>query len=138
MKLKIVRLISVITLFVTFAGFAGNITGESVEAASFAQRNHLRPFVIPKKFRGTWHRGKEVLHVRKRKYYFGSTPAKSLTYYNKWKLKKNMKGSGKVVLVQKYGKELDFFSPQACGMGMYRRGNKLVMCGQGCKFVYHK
>lgn len=128
---KIVTIISAIALFFVFIGVAQTKTTNNVQAASFAKRNHLRPYIIPKKFRGTWRRGKDVIHITRR-------IGKTLTYHNKVHLKSNMAGSGKVLLVTKDGKTLVYFPPQACGMGMYRKGKYLVLTGMGCKFTYHR
>ncbi|MCT7791044.1 MAG: hypothetical protein N4R38_07045 [Lactobacillus crispatus] len=133
---KIISIIGAITLFSTFVDVAQINTTNQVYAASFAERNHLRPYIIPKRFRGTWRRSKkDVIRITKRT--IGSSSA--LTYYYKNKLKPNSSGASKILFIQRNGKELIYFTPYACGMGMYRSGKNLVFEAMGQKLgIYHR
>ncbi len=130
---KVISIIGFIALACAFVSVA-EVNTTSVSAASFAQRNHLRPYIVPKKFRGTWRRGKEVMRITRRT--IGSS--KALTYRYKSNIKSNLSGADRVLFVQKHGKELTYSGPQSCGMGMYRSGKNLVLTGMGCKFIYHR
>ena len=133
-KKKMKRYFKFITALGLFCGFAGLIdvtTNQTVEAQSFAQKNHLRPYTIPKKFRGTWHRGKSKLRIT------SHTIDGYRTYYPSNKLK-TYKNPGKTFFVEKEGKTLVYYAPQSCGMGIYRQGKNLVSTSMGCKWVYHR
>ena len=128
---KVFKIVTAFVLFCSFAGFVTTATTQVVNAKSFAQKNHLKAYTIPKQFRGTWHRGKSKLRITSR------SIAGWKTYHPKKRLK-TYKNPGKILFVEKHGKELIYYPFQASGMGIYRKGKNLIQTGMGQHFTYHR
>lgn len=114
-----------------------NKVGLNDTAQASAKKSKLIPYVIPKRFRGTWHanKGKGYIRFTKRRVSYSKNSHGRLTYDIK---SKNVPAKAHIWLIQKSGKEIVVCIPYGDGMGYRRQGKYLVETGIGYKEYYHR
>lgn len=125
MKRKFILLLSAILCL----GIMSNFNTRPAQA-SFATRHHLKAYVVPKRFRGTWHHKKERIKITSRKV------NGKLLY--KWPKHNTVPYTSKIYLVQKDGKGIVLSVPQSDGFGLKRSGKSLIWYAFGTKVKYHR
>lgn len=125
MKKKIILLLGAILCLGVVSSF--NVQPAQ---ASFATKHHLKAYVVPKRFRGTWHHKKEKIKITKR-----TVDGKLLYKFPKHRV---IPYSSKIYLVQKDGKGIVLSVPQADGFSLKRSGKSLIWYAFGTKVKYHR
>ncbi|TSO26134.1 hypothetical protein [Lactobacillus sp. LL6] len=125
MKKKIVFLMSLLVIL----GMGLSLSKQTANA-SFASKYHLKAYIMPKKYRGTWHHGRNKLKISSRRvngYSLYKFPQHSVIPYK-----------SKVYLVQKDGTGITLAAPQVDGFGLKRSGKFLIWQAFGSRIKYHR
>ena len=125
MKKKVILLLSAIICLGVISGF-----NSQTAQASFATKHHLKAYIVPKRFRGTWHHKNEKIKITRR------TVDGKLLY--KWPKHSMVPYSSKIYLVTKDGKGIVLSVPQSDGFGLKRSGKSLIWYAFGTTVKYHK
>lgn len=140
MKKKLISMLAIAQLGLTSLGAVDVATSQPVQA-SFASKYHLRAYVIPNRFRGTWyaHRGHKRLKLRiTRRTIRGPWDNSKMVTYRTGK--KIVPYKNRIYTVSKWGRKgIQYSVPQTCAGGaMRRRGSKLVFHQLMSNIIFHR